>query len=246
MPKLPKNKQRSGFTLIELLVVVSILAILVALLLPAISMAKRSARNLQCQSNLRQIGLGLAGYSLDNDGFIVPVVREDGTNGVTWYVEIMPYVESQMVSQRNDKSGGVFYGCPEWQGRYGNNGSFANTSFGYGLNGYPGLPENNASSNFRRYNPANGRGEWGKAELFHEQQITFNTNRLYVADSNDWHCYGLRSNGVVNERIEGGWSSYIGERHDSRINAVFFDGHVASPHLDAAQLAILNPQQAPP
>jgi len=70
-----KRKILAGFTLIELLVVVAIIAILAAMLLPALSKAKERARRSLCMSNLRQMYVGACMYAEDFDGYL-PVVTE--------------------------------------------------------------------------------------------------------------------------------------------------------------------------
>ena len=61
------NSCRQGFTLIELLVVISIIALLISILLPALGKARQSARRIMCASNLRSIGVGVYQYAMQND-----------------------------------------------------------------------------------------------------------------------------------------------------------------------------------
>src|SRR5256712_13978360 len=82
----------SGFTLIELLVVVAIIAIPAAILSPVFARARENARRSSCQSNLKQIGLGIMQYVQDYDEKF-PMSRWSN-NSNPWHDTIQPYVKS--------------------------------------------------------------------------------------------------------------------------------------------------------
>jgi len=107
---------RAGFTLVELLVVISVVAILAALLLPALSSAKYHAKNTVCKSNLRQIITGINGYVTDEQYF-PPYVTQAGSGHSEWWKLInlpLTYSEEQWLDDPPYYStalGGVFR-CP--------------------------------------------------------------------------------------------------------------------------------------
>jgi prepilin-type N-terminal cleavage/methylation domain-containing protein/prepilin-type processing-associated H-X9-DG protein len=93
----PTPSRKSAFTLIELLVVIAIIAILASILFPVFGRARENARRASCQSNLKQIGLGLMQYAQDFDGWTPGSIVANRA----WPSVIYPYVKS-----------GQLFACP--------------------------------------------------------------------------------------------------------------------------------------
>ena len=93
-----KLSKIEGFTLIELLVVIAIIALLAAILFPVFARARENARRAACQSNMKQIGLGIAQYTQDYDERMPNWTHLNPDNTMTgWQLLMQPYVKSTQV-----------------------------------------------------------------------------------------------------------------------------------------------------
>lgn len=198
-----------GFTLIELLVVIAIIAILAAILFPVFARARENARRSACQSNLKQIGLGIMQYSQDYDEAYPMSVWQNVTANaalgipMTWRDEIYPYMKSAQI-----------FACPS----YAKNknlvwNTILNIPVSYMCNG-----------SLFQYNIVSGVG-WFPAKL---SQIDQPSQVVMVGED------GVADRG---DAVAGRWDQnntndeWFNVLHLGTMNMLFADGHVKSMSL---------------
>ena len=218
-------RRRSAFTLVELLVVVSVIALLVGILLPALGSARRAGRAAACLSNLRQTTLALLTYATADGGGLVPLVQsQPGEAGRAWWFgfEPKPY---RAVDRPIELDGsplapyadGVFAGglaCPDFPADDpGFNPKFATRSAHYGYNGGLAPPASSGLPTRRLVEVRDAAGTFAFADAVHQD---FDRTRF-----NEPHEVAYRCPAAV--------SGAAHHRHPNRTaNISFIDGHAAA------------------
>ena len=213
-------RKRLGFTLIELLVVIAIIAILAAMLLPALNKAKERARAIACNSNLRQCGLAMHSYADDYAGRL-PELQPQGSNtqyDENWvrvlarldYVKPKIYFCDSIVSYTK-----AVYSQPSYAATLQEHDNLNNTGNGW-MYLYISYGYNRRMGGYDYWG-----GHVGSAQV---SNIKSPTHKVLLTDSFNYD--GLT--GIFNVFMYYTLYGQIHERHSGAANIVWADGHTES------------------
>ena len=159
----PSSRRRRGrgFSLVELLVVIGIIAVLISILLPALTKAKRAGNSAKCLSNLRQIAMAHSLYVNDFKMVVVQPVQWDpnfSPTTVFWFQRLSSYLnkrDSRQGTFDTSQVSMVFKGCPEWQAIDNDgDGKPDSDKIGYGMSRRLRTPESRTCYHFPGPDPA--------------------------------------------------------------------------------------------
>jgi prepilin-type processing-associated H-X9-DG protein len=195
-----------------LLVVIGVIAVLIAILLPALQSARRQANTVKCLSSLRQIGMAMQFYQRDNRN-TVPVMRQDypdmGTSPMPkaksneyWTDRLMKYVSKtgkmnfNITKQQefDEARKSAFWGCPAWDGWVGSGSTFtwggiSRYETGYVMNLYPTAEPSYPADPSKMPPGSEWSMRWSKTyegKHFRVNQWTHPADRMLVADGDFW------------------------------------------------------------
>lgn len=214
---------RRAFTLLELLIVVALIALLSALLLPALATVRNGADSARCLSNLRQIVLAGNAYTQDWHGHIVPV---QGNGYVYWWQSLAPYVEEEATAG-NAFSKRVLRGCPAWRRSpfFQANPLLVNGSYTLPT-GYAETVFTTPPSGPLPWNSGNLSMSYGSAEAL-LRGVTRVSERPWFSDCPRWFLWAPWETGATKQPYADNL-----KRHAQRANTAFFDGHIAGTRFE--------------
>lgn len=243
----PLRESRSGFTLIELLVVIAIIAILAAILFPVFAKARENARRASCQSNEKQIGLGLLQYAQDYDETMPrcsygPGYGDKASTATVykWMDAIQPYIKStQIFDCPSQSSVRYVYNQPGVGGGGSNFGSYCMNAM-TNQNGVVGPSGNNADTSLADVQDAAGTLWIADAATTNIANMSYtNYGYRFIPTTPTGATIQATSPRSLYANVKTS-SGAISERHLDTTNILFCDGHVKAVKLDAIVKTSVN------
>ena len=216
-----RQNEAHGFTLIELLVVISIIAVLMGIMMPALAKVRESSKRLMCASGMRQISVAVASSAVDNNDQLIVATKIMNAQSNPWIWALLPYIDGDKSKVGTFERPAELWFCPSDKNPYPSALTPHEQQYtSYAPGGYQ-IPESERVAGIAGFGAAGG---YKTSQVQRASECMLMIETSYYGQVYDAENPKLA---IFNPDLRGHHRYTSGFYHEGSMNLMYVDGHIA-------------------